>query len=250
MREVLRGERHHDRPQPQRYRRGCAVTGFDPVRDPAHEQQQQDCGHHRAEQRQGPDHRRPGLDPVPRPVRAPRAVPELRVGRRGAGGQRPARVLGVASVDRRVTGDPLCPDRVQPEVGGKCERRQAGCLDRVEVAVDPGLVLGLPVPPIDLAPTVRERAHLSVEGRLRPSHRVHQQPPRDAQRHDRCDARAAASPPPGHPPYAAHGIRSVEGLKFFPSKERALEALRLHQYAGLTAASAHWRNSLVLVDSE
>ena len=190
MREVLGGERHHNRSQPQRDRRRCPVAGLDPFRDPADEQQEGDRRDDRAHQGQRPDERRLVLHPDLHPMGAASAVSVL--AQVGVVRRRPSRIVCPAGVRGRVAGKRLGPPGVERQIGGKCERRQAGRLDRVEVATEPGLVPGLPVPGVDLRVAGRERADLGVAGQLGPAHRVHHEGPPDAKRDDREHAGARA----------------------------------------------------------
>ena len=116
--------------------------------------------------------------------------------RSGLLGRSPPRVVCQPGVRGRIAGDRLGAGGVQRQIGGQREGRQPGRLHRVEVAVDPGLVLRLPLPAVDLGASGGERADLGVVGQLRPAHRVHDEPPRDAERDDReqAGARRVRSP--------------------------------------------------------
>ena len=87
---------------------------------------------------------------------------------------------------------------VERQIGGKRERRQPGRLDRVEVAVEPGLVLGLPVPAVDLRSSGGERADLRVVGLAAPSPSSASPGPRRCRarrsRASRCEPRPGAQP--------------------------------------------------------
>ncbi len=153
--------------KPQGDRGGGAVAGLEPVGRPAHPEEEQHRRDHGDDQGQRPDHRRVlldlGLDPLAalgevavvldrdRPVRGP-AGP---VAAAGVGGGGPGE---------------LGPDGVlERQVERQREPRDPGRLDRVEVAVDPGLVAGLPVPPVDLGLAVGEVRAPARSGRAAPS---------------------------------------------------------------------------------
>ena len=136
----------------------------------------------------------------------------------------PARAVGGGG---RVAGALLPSDRVETEVGGQGHRGQPGRLDGVEVPVHPRLVPRLPLPAVDLGRARREGPHLSVDGRLRPAHRVHEQAPGQAQRKDRGSSRVCPEGPPNaaHPAHGARilGRRLAIGHRMAPSSAKGAE---------------------------
>src|SRR3954464_2850221 len=56
MREQERGERQHQRAEPESDRRGGAVAGLEALAHPGHEQEQRQAGQHRSPERERPDH--------------------------------------------------------------------------------------------------------------------------------------------------------------------------------------------------
>ena len=189
VREEFAREGHHHRREAQGDRGGGAVTGQEAVRRPAHQQEQEDRGDHRREQGEGPDDRRRVLHETLNVEPSLHVVPVI-LQRDDAGGLIPLWMGRMGRVADSGARELVTAEVVDRHVERGAERGHAGALDRVEVAVDPGLVIRVPVPPVDLRLALGEGLHLVVVSHLRPAHLVHDEAPRDAEGDDRGDSRA------------------------------------------------------------
>ena len=181
MREVLRGERHDHGRQAEGDRGGRAVAGYETVGGPAHREEQQDCGDHRAEQRESPDDRRQSLHGSLDDLSALDVVSEVFDGNDAV--VEPFRMRCLVDVVSGCAGKLVPAEPLDRVVERSRERRHAGALHGVEVAVDPGLVVGVPVPLVDLRLALGERLHLVEVRQLSPAHLVHDEAPGDPE----CD---------------------------------------------------------------
>ena len=201
MREELCGKGHHDRRQAECDRGRRPVARDEPVTRPAHPEQEQDPRDHCGDQRQGPDDRRLLLDTLLHSETALDVVARVLEWHDAVG-----MPLGVGSPALVVDGGPgelVAAERLDRHVGQRGQRCGARALDRIEVPVHPGLVIGLPVPLIDLRLPVGERPHLPEVAQLSPAELVDDDAPGEPERDDGGHARTRARTPE-HLSQAAH----------------------------------------------